>query len=209
MLGRSIRTGCRWKNGKLGLEVLIMPTLVDADSLVDKLLEVEGKAEIINGKVVEFMPTGFEPGFAGDEIFAELRNYARQIGEGVAIGDNKGFLCDLPHRRSFSPDASYYTGPLSGKKFLPEPPIFAVEVRSENDYGRRAEESITAKIEDYFAAGTQVVWDVDLDHEPIIAKFTAPDTQNPQFFRRGEIADAEPAVPGWTLSVDALFPAAR
>ena len=29
---------------------------------------------------------------------------------------------------------------------------------------------------------------------------------NPTFYRRGEIAEAEPAVPGWTMAVDDLFP---
>ena len=93
--------------------------------------------------------------------------------------------------------------------FLPEPPVFAVEVRSENDYGRRAEAAITAKIRDYFAAGTLVVWDVDLRNEDVIAKFSAPDANNPQVFRRGDVADAGDAVSGWNFAVDALFPARR
>ncbi len=93
--------------------------------------------------------------------------------------------------------------------FLPAPPIFAVEVRNKEDYGRRAEAAITAKIADYFAAGTLVAWDVDLRNDEVIAKFTAPDAENPQIFRRGEIADAGEAVPDWTFAVDALFPTAR
>ncbi len=28
----------------------------------------------------------------------------------------------------------------------------------------------------------------------------------PNVYRRGEIAEAEPAVPGWTIAVDDLFP---
>ena len=66
---------------------------------------------------------------------------------------------------------------------------------------------ISQKIRDYFAAGTLVVWDVDLRNEEVIAKFTAPDADNPQFFRRGDTADAGEAVPGWTFAVDSLFPA--
>jgi hypothetical protein len=38
----------------------------------------------------------------------------------------------------------------------------AVEVRSEGDYGPAAEREMAAKRRDYFAAGTQVVWDVDV-----------------------------------------------
>ncbi len=82
-------------------------------------------------------------------------------------------------------------------------------MRSENDYGRRAEAAITQKIADYFAAGTLVVWDVDLRNDETIAKFTAPDADNPQIFRRGDVANAGDAVPGWTFEVNALFPATR
>ena len=32
-----------------------------------------GKAEIVDGKVVLMAPTGGAPGYAGDEIFASLR----------------------------------------------------------------------------------------------------------------------------------------
>ena len=177
--------------------------------LVDQLMETEGKAEIIGGKVVKIMSTGGLPGYAGDEIYAFLREYARRGDFGWAVGDNKGFLCDLPERQSFSPDAAFYIGPAPDMDFYPEPPVFAVEVRSKNDYGPKAERAIHAKIGDYFAAGTRVVWDVDLESDEVIAKYTAPDAVYPQIFRRGEVANAEPAVPGWTMNVDDLFPRPR
>ena len=46
-------------------------------------------------------------------------------------------------------------------RFIEGAPTFAVEVRSENDYGPAAEVALAEKREDYFAAGTTVVWDVD------------------------------------------------
>ena len=36
------------------------------------------KAELINGEIVLLMPTGDEPGYAGDEIFVSLREHARR-----------------------------------------------------------------------------------------------------------------------------------
>lgn len=186
-----------------------MTTLTAVDPLVEELMRTEGKAEIINGKVVKLMSTGRVPNRAAGKIFASLLFYEQEHGIGVAFTDSMGFLCDLPNRHSFSPDTAFYTGPGEEEdmNFCPEPPIFAVEVRSKNDYGRRAEAAITAKIEDYFAAGTLVVWDVDLRNDDVIAKFTAPDADNPQIFRRGDVADAGEAVPNWTFAVDALFPA--
>jgi Uma2 family endonuclease len=121
-----------------------------------------GKAELVNGELVLMSPTGGEPGYVGDEIFASLREYARRTRAGRAVGDNKGFRVNLPHRLSFSPDAAFYTGPHPGMKCYEGAPVFAVEVRSEGDYGPPAEQAIAEKRADYFAAGTLVVWDVDL-----------------------------------------------
>jgi len=54
------------------------------------------------------------------------------------------------------------TGKPTSMRFLEGAPIFAVEVCSENDYGRAAEREMADKRADYFAAGTLVVWDVDI-----------------------------------------------
>jgi Uma2 family endonuclease len=169
------------------------------------LYRVDGKAELVNGEIVHMAPTGNRPGIAGGEIFASLREYARRTRTGRAFPDNVGFRVNLPHRESFSPDASWYVGPDTGMRFPEGAPVFAVEVRSEHDYGRAAERERRAKRADYFACGTLVVWDVDLQSEDVVKSYKASDPDNPVIFRRGEIADAEPAVPGWTMAVDELF----
>ena len=81
----------------------------------------------------------------------------------------------------------------------------AVEVRSEDDYGPVAETALAAKRSDYFAAGTQVVWDVDVIREGVIRahRATAPDA--PTVYRRGDRAEAVPALPGWSFPVDDIF----
>jgi len=50
-----------------------------------------------------------------------------------------------------------------------------------------------------------VIWDVDLLSEDVIKSYKASDPDHPVIFRRGDIADAEPAVPGWRMAVDDLF----
>ena len=89
-------------------------------------------------------------------------------------------------------------------RFIEWPPTFAAEVRSENDYGPAAEAEMAEKRTDYFAAGTQVVWDVDTVAE-VIYVYRASDPARPTTFRRGQVADAEPAVPGWRVPVDSIF----
>ncbi|HEY2909215.1 MAG TPA: hypothetical protein VGI99_03165 [Gemmataceae bacterium] len=68
----------------------------------------------------------------------------------------------------------------------------------------RDEREMAEKREDYFPAGTQVIWDVDPLAETI-AKYEAANPAAPTLFWRDEIADAEPALPGWRLNVDDVF----
>ncbi len=175
---------------------------------IDDLARVAGssKAELIDGVIVPMSPTGFLPNYVAGEIYASLRDYARKMRTGYAIGDNAGFIVDLPHRTSFSPDAAFYTGKSTGMRFLEGAPVFAVEVRSEHDYGRVAEREMAEKRADYFAAGTLVVWDVDILSAEIIRVYRADTPDQPTIYRRGDPAEAEPAVPGWSIAVDDLFP---
>lgn len=173
---------------------------------IDDLYNVEGKAELVDGMIVCDSPTGGLPGFAAGEIFASLRAYARDRDEGHAIPDNVGFIVDLPGRQSFSPDAAFHIGALT-MEFARGAPIFAVEVRSRGDYGDIAEARILRKRDDYFSAGTLVVWDVDLLAEDIVRVHRAG--RPPESYTRHQHAHAEPALPGWTFPVSTLFPPDR
>ena len=175
---------------------------------LDDLLKVEGKAELIGGRIVHLMPTGRKPHRVAFRIARCLDDHARTTGLGEAYSDNMGFAVPelASGRRSFSPDAAYYIGPFPADdmRFVEGPPTFAVEVRSENDYGPGPEDDLAAKRADYFEAGTLVVWDVDPEAETVaVYRPEAPTT--PVIYRRGEVAEAETAVPGWRMAVDAIF----
>ncbi len=172
---------------------------------IEDLYKVEGKAELVNGEIVYVPPSGEDPGIAGGEIFVNLREYARRMGRGRALPDGVGFHVHLPHREALVPDAAYHVAPRKGMRFAEGAPLFAVEVRSENDYGPAAEREMQAKRADYFACGTLVVWDVDLLSPDVIKVYRASDPDNPTIYRRGDMAEAEPAVPGWRMPVDDLF----
>ena len=181
-----------------------LPMSIKAEATIEDLYKVEGKAELVNGEIVHMSPTGGLPHYAAQQITISLSLYRKATGRGVAIGDNTAFVVNLPHRRSFSPDAAFYMGKLT-MKFSEGAPIFAVEVRSENDYGPRAERQMAAKRDDYFAAGTLVVWDVDLLSNDVVRVYRASEPQTPTIYKRGEFAEAEPALSGWTMPVDDLF----
>lgn len=169
------------------------------------LVPENGKAELVNGELVRFPPDGAMPGQARGEIMISLRDHMRRTGHGRVAGGTVAFLVDLPHRQSFSPDAAYYIGPDPGMKFYQGAPVFAAEVRSEGDYGPQAEREMAQKRADYFAAGTLVVWDVDLLSRDVVKSYRSDAPDDPTVYRRGEMAEAEPAVPGWRMPVDDLF----
>jgi Uma2 family endonuclease len=175
------------------------------EATLEDLYKVDGKAELVNGEIVLMSPTGGKPSMAARAVILSLYEYERRTKSGYAVTDNAAFTVNLPHRKSFSPDAAFYTRGEPTMKFFEGAPVFAAEVRSEGDYGPKAEEKMAEKRADYFAAGTQVVWDVDLLSETPVRVFRASDPGKPTPYKRGEVAEAEPALPGWAMPVDDLF----
>ena len=183
-------------------------TMMAGRATLDDLARVSSKAELIGGRIVHFMPTGYRPNRVAARIFRSLDDHAEATRQGVALTDNVGFVVpELPSgRQSFSPDAAFYRGPLPADEmaFIAGPPTLAVEVRSKTDHGPAAEGAMAAKRVDYFTAGTLVVWDVD----PIAAcvrVYRADAREQPVTFRGGDVADAEPAVPGWRMAVNQIM----
>jgi Uma2 family endonuclease len=185
-----------------------MSMIAPTKATLGDLYRTSGKAELIGGRIVHLMATGRKPNRVAGRIFRSLDDHASQTKKGEAFTDNMGFaVAELPSgRESFSPDAAYHKGPFpeDPMRFIEGAPNFAAEVRSENDYGPAEELKMAEKRADYFQAGTQVVWDVDTKAECIRA-YHVSDPDNPTIFSRGQIADAEPAVPGWRVAVDWIF----
>jgi len=148
----------------------------------------DGKYELVNGRLRHMSPTGFRPVRVAGRIFDALFDYEEATGSGMAIGDNLGFIVRQPRLRSFSPDAAYIAGRLEEK----------------DDYGPASDSGYAAKRADYFAAGTQVVWDVS-PRERTVARYRVGAPETPHVFLMGEIADAEPALPGWRMALRDIF----
>lgn len=182
------------------------PDAVTEAALLDLLREVGGdrKAELVDGEVHVLSPTDDVAGRCAENVYLSLRAYEATAG-GRARGDNHTYLVNIPGRRSFSPDASYAQGKPAGRRAVTGAPDFAVEVRSAGDYGPRAEERTARKRADYFLAGTRVVWDVDPDGFDAVRVYRAARPDPPDVYRRGDVAEAEPAVPGWRFAGDELF----
>src|SRR4051812_7691919 len=109
-------------------------TRTEAAATLDDLYRVAGKAELIAGRIVPLMPTGRRPNRIAFRIVKSLDSHTEETGRSETYTDNMGFAVPNPSsgRESFSPDASYYSGPFPANpmRFLEGPPTFAVEVRS-------------------------------------------------------------------------------
>jgi Uma2 family endonuclease len=183
-----------------------MATVPTARATLADLSREQGKAELINGRIIRLMASGQFPSEVAANIFVSLRSHAQSTGHGKAYTDGTGFAVPelTSGRESFSPDTAYDLGadPSNRMRFIEHAPTFAVEVRSENDYGPATDREYEDKRDDYFEAGTLVVWDVD----PLAETVTAyRQGRPPLIFRQGDTADAEPAVPGWRLAITDIF----
>src|SRR5207253_5749458 len=87
---------------------------VETRATIDDLYRVEGKAELIGGRIVELPMTGSRPNEVAVNILVNLRTYAKSISRGKTYSDAMGF--SIPElasgRESFSPDVAYYFGPM-------------------------------------------------------------------------------------------------
>ncbi len=181
-----------------------------APATVEDLYEArdDAKAELVGGAIVVMSPTGRTPSRAGLRISQSLLAYEDSTGSGHTYPDNTGFVVDLPRRKSFSPDIAFdmrASDDAIDLEFVQGAPTFTVEIRSKNDYGPAAEKRLASKRSGYFAAGTEVVWDVHLQSEDVVRAYCKDSPARPTIFRRGDLANAEPALPGWTMPVDSLF----
>jgi Uma2 family endonuclease len=178
---------------------------LEREATLEDLYAVEGLAELVDGRIVHMSPTGFRPSRAAAAIRRNLDHYESEVGGGYAISESAAFVLHTPRLRTFSPDAAWWVGVPVEAEFLSGAPLFAAEVRSESDYGPAAERAMALKRAAYFAGGTLVVWDVDVLREGLVRVYRADDPEHPTIHRRGETAEAEPAVPGWRMPVDELF----
>lgn len=180
--------------------------MVKAQATIEDLLNYpdHGRAEPVCGKIVMIPPMTIRAGRAVMNILLSLHDYEKQARFGYVLPSKVGYLVDLPHRKSFCPDCSFYVGPLTMD--LPEgAPLFAVEMWDIGDCSCCMEDEFAAKRRDYFATGTEVLWDVDIRREDVVRVFRKSTPDSPTIYRRGEVAEAEPALPGWRMPVDKLF----
>ena len=166
----------------------------------------QGPSELVRGEIRMMTPAGGRLGIVTAAVFGLLWTHVRARRLWQCFADNTGFQLHIPGERGDTvraPDVAFVRaermprGGVTGG-WMQGAPDLAVEVLSPSE-----SMAITAaKLADYFAAGTALVWVVDPD-----ARTVDVHTENAtrRRLRVGDTLDGAPVLPDFACAVDELF----
>ena len=167
---------------------------------INRDLRFERTAE---GDIIIMAPTGAETGTRNADITAQLRNWAKHNGEGVAFDSSTGFK--LPNRADRSPDGAWVLrsrlATLSREekqKFLPLCPDFVIELLSPTD----RLDSTKAKMDEYIENGSRLGWLIDPESRHV--HVYRPNSLVVTMENVSEIS-ADPELPGFVLDLKEIW----
>jgi len=112
-----------------------------------------------NGEIVIMPPAGMETGYRNSEVSAQLRDWAKKDGRGVAFDSSAEFI--LPSGAAFAPDASWVLKSRLASLTKAEKelfgrlcPDFVIELKSPSDRLR----SLKSKMDEWIANGARLGW---------------------------------------------------
>jgi Uma2 family endonuclease len=175
-------------------------SLVTANQLL-KMGDI-GRCELICGELIMISPVGAEHGIVALRIGSALFQFVDDHGPGVTFGAETGFKIDVGPDTVRAPDASFVRkSRLSGRitrKFFNGSPDLAVEVVSPED----TRPEVNDKENMWLAKGTATVWIADPKTMTVAILHVG---QPPQILGRGSKIRGEPLLPGFELSINAIF----
>lgn len=160
--------------------------------------------EIWDGIPMVCEPCGGRSSATAAEVVSDLGTFVREHDLGWFFGADQGFLLRRNPDRLLAPDAAYVSKerlaeiPLEG--FIELAPDFVLEVRSPT----QSWEATIAKCGIWQSHEVACTWAID-PQTRTVAVFRSG--RDPQVLRGEGVADAAPALEGFTLDVAALFAA--
>jgi Uma2 family endonuclease len=163
----------------------------------------EGKAELVRGELRMTPPAGGPHGLAATNLVLLLGTYVKQHSLGRVFADGFGYeLTRLP-RTVRVPDGSFVVADRLAKEgiapgLLKLAPDLAIEVLSPSETASELEE----KLNDYFDAGTPLVWIVDPSRRAIT--IVAADRPR-RWLHEGDTLSGDPVVDGFPCAIADVF----
>ena len=180
-----------------------MGTLIKKPWTAEELSRLpEGwRYEIDEGELVIMAPAGWRHNRTASRIARLLGNFveAHKLGE-VVTNELGVFLAKSPQTLR-APDVAYFTSEqvarIGDQEGFPDVlPALAVEVHD------RSEPDLSRKVQQYLAAGVQVVWVVDLETRSLTRHVPG---EPPRTWSGPEAVVDEPVLPGFTCRLGELL----
>jgi Uma2 family endonuclease len=171
---------------------------------VEELADVAGdrRGELIAGRFVPMPPTGWPHARAEVRVSSKLARFAEVSGLGTVLGGEAGIIIRRGPDTVRGADVAYISNErlaqAAPEGYLDVAPELIVEIVSPNDRWT----DITAKLEDYFSIGVELVWVVDPQRRRVSC-YRGPTEL--ALLGPGDTLTAEPMLPGFELSVSELF----
>ena len=163
-----------------------------------------GRCELVNGEIIRMTPTGAEHGVVTALIGHLIQEFVTAHAFGLCCGSETGFILQRDPDVVRAPDAAFVASgriPETGVPvgYWPFAPDLAVEVVSPSD--RLAD--VHAKIVDYLAAGTRLVWLVEPETRMVHVYRSA---RQVDVLGMDDVLDGGDVLPGFRSPVRNLFP---
>ena len=154
--------------------------------------------ELVNGEIVEKMPTE-EHGYIAGNVITAINNFAKPRKLGRAGVEVRHQLPNDPFN-SRMPDVSFHSArrPIVREGSVPEIAEFAVEIKSPDD----SLKVMRNKADYYIRHGARLVWLI-LPHKRIVEVYEPE--EDVQIYMDGDLLDGGGVLPGFSLPVHELF----
>ncbi|MFM9196736.1 MAG: Uma2 family endonuclease [Planctomycetia bacterium] len=165
-----------------------------------------GRCELVRGELVMMSPAGSRHGAVAARIAKAIADHVEPaslgVGVGVVFAAETGFVLERNPDSVRAPAVAFVRAErLAGgipAGFFPGPPDLAVEVLSPSDQ----RQEVAAKVNQWLAAGTTLVWVVD----PADRTLTAHGIDGHSMtYREAESVPGAPVLPGFALPLGRIF----
>ena len=178
-------------------------SLITAEQLLERP-DDDHKYELDRGALVRMSPTGAEHGVVTVKLGHALHEHVEATEAGVCCGADTGFILQRDPDVVRAPDAAFVAGsriPESGvpASYWPFAPDLAAEVALPSDRFSQ----LSAKVVEYFRAGTRLVWIVEPATRTVYV-YRAPNQV--QVLDEAEELTGHDVLPGFRCPVRRIFP---